>query len=406
MSPKHRILVIDDEPIYHKMVAHAIKSLGCELDFANGGEQGLRAIQMNNPDLIITDVVMPDMTGYEITQKIRQNRRFAQTPILILTSQTDLGDRLKAFEAGADDYMSKPFEPSELIARVGVLLRRKEALESTTVSPSITQAGMAQTIAVHSLRGGVGCSSTAVNTAVALWEIWNRSTILIDAVLTAGQVALMFNTPLRRTWGDVAHLNANEVDYDALQSIIIKHEAGPHLIAGPSTPAVAEMISADTLLSALDILKSHYEYIVIDTPHNFSPISIHMLDSSDIILSMLAPEMASIRAAVAALDSYNKLGYNTDKVQMVLNNTFEKGGLRKNQIEDALEVMLTASLPFDPDTFTRAINVGKPFMSSDSRSPASLTIETIAYEFSKDTHKNVPPVNPTNNWNRVSKRFK
>ena len=115
-----RILVIDDEPIYHKMIEHSLKEEGYDLIFALNGNQALSKAEMMNPDIIITDVVLPDIDGYEITRRIRKIPKFAQIPIIVLTSQAELKDKLAAFEAGADDYMGKPFQPEELIARLGV----------------------------------------------------------------------------------------------------------------------------------------------------------------------------------------------------------------------------------------------------------------------------------------------
>jgi len=121
-----RILIVDDEPINHQLVARALESLDLQLEFASNGNEGIAQAHTFKPDAIITDVMMPDISGYELTRILRREPDFAGIPILILTAQAGLEDKLKAFESGADDHLTKPFEGAELMARISALLRRGE----------------------------------------------------------------------------------------------------------------------------------------------------------------------------------------------------------------------------------------------------------------------------------------
>jgi len=399
-----RILMIDDEPIYHKMVEHALSTLGYEMYYALDGIQGLNAASAIDPDLVISDVLMPQLTGYEVTRRLRENPRFADIPVLILTGKDQLGDKLKAFEAGADDYLTKPFAPAELVARLNVLLSRSQKLKTLQALDKDKKVENARIIAVHSLRGGVGCSSMAVNLAVAFWELWHRPTLLVDAVLTAGQIALMLNMPLKRTWASIADINAAELDMKTLRSIIFSYKNTFDCIAGPTTPSEAEIISPEALRASLNLLKTLYDYIVIDLPHDFNEVSIHMLDIANIILMMGAPEMASIRAVAAAIDAFQKLGYDPEKYRLVLNHTFEQEGLKQGQIEKALDVSVKLSIPYAPLDFIRAINIGRPLVYGSPTSPVTVLIENAAYQFSKEGHKDMIPAEPTETWKLVSQR--
>jgi pilus assembly protein CpaE len=399
-----RVLLIDDEPIYYKMIVHALKPLGYEIEYARTGMNGLSAIPIFNPDVVITDVRMPDLTGYEVAQRLRRDPRYSNIPIIFLTSQVDLDDKLKAFEAGADDYLAKPFQPEELVARVGVLARRSEVLKAAQVM-ELAATEQAEVISVHSLRGGVGCTSVAVNLAVALHEIWQKPTLIIDTVLNASQVALMLNSAPRHTWADLSEYKSYEVDGDLMSTIINKHSSGLDFIAGPTYPIATDTFSDDFWEVALEKLRPSYEFIVIDTPHDFSNIAIQMLDQSDFIFLMLAPEMASIRATVSAQNIYEKLGYGQQKVKLVLNTTFAAPGLKINQIEKALKRTVDYVVPFSEEGPVRAINLGKPFISANPDEPISTIIEDTAYELSKDVLKNIPPAAPTVAWRRINNRI-
>jgi pilus assembly protein CpaE len=217
-----KVLFIDDESVYYRMIQNVFKEQGHDLRYAKNGVEGLTEVPLFIPDVIITDVRLPDISGYEIAERLRWDPRFSRIPLIFVTGQSDLKDKLKAFELGADDYLVKPFQPEELLARMSILLRRTEALK--VVNPQISDHKQTSTIiAVHSLRGGVGCSTIAVNLAVAFRQVWLKPTLLVDGVLVAGQTALMLNTTPQVTWADFAGLKAEYIDKDVSAKLELSH---------------------------------------------------------------------------------------------------------------------------------------------------------------------------------------
>jgi len=397
-----RILVIDDEPINHQLVAHALMPLQAELHFAENGKNGIAQARILQPDIIITDVMMPEVNGYDVARILRREPQFAATPILVLTAQSGLQDKLKSFEAGADDHLTKPFDASELVVRVTSLLRRVEAVKLSGHKAAASEG--AKVIAVHSLRGGIGSSTLAVNLGIALAGLWHKPTILLDLTMTAGQVALMLNMTLKRTWADIAHFSANELDTDSLTSIIGGHESSLHFIAAPTFPSDAETLRAETLGKALQLVRAQYEYVIVDLPHDFSEFSIHALDAADTILMLASPDMASIRAVTAALDTYEKLGYPKDKIKFVLNAVFPHSNLSKDKLEAALGMPAYVTIPYVRDVFVEAINLGQPPVFERPDLPVSNLLEDFAFHVSKDADKKSKPENATEAWKRVYKR--
>ena len=398
-----RILVIDDEPVYHKMIAHALEAGKYQLEFASSGAEGLQKAKTIKPDLVITDVMMPDIDGYELTRLLRREPQFAHTPILVLTAQSGLQNKLKSFEAGADDHLTKPFEPAELSARLAALLRRAE-IPAARALPGAPHED-ARLIALHSLRGGTGCSSLAVNLGVGLALLWETPTILLDLTMISGQVALMLNATLKRTWADIAKYGPAELDMDMLESIIGKHESGAAFIAAPTYPTEAETISGQHLDAALQMLRKHYDYMVADLPHDFNDIVVHTLDFADVILLTTSPDVASVRAAAAALDTYSKLNYPPDKIKLILNATFPKHGLPKDKIEAALGVPVMVTIPYTADRFVEAINFGQPLISAKPDEPVAGLLEDLAFFLSRDAQKKSRPENPSETWKHVYKRY-
>jgi pilus assembly protein CpaE len=396
-----RVLLIDDEPIYYKMIVHALKPHGYEVEYARTGMDGLKTVPLFNPDVIITDVRLPDLSGYEVAQRLRRDPRFDSIPLIFLTSQADLSNKLKAFEVGADDYLSKPFQPEELVARVGLLVRRGEMLRAARRNEVKDKAVV---LTVHSLRGGIGCTSTAVNLGMSFYRLWERPTLVIDSVMNAGQVSLMLNATPLHTWEDLVEVKQNELDHSLVESLVTRHTSGLDFIAAPAYPIAVDSFADEIWQAVLEELRNMYEFIIIDTPHDFSNVAIHGLNLADQILMLLAPEMASIRGAVCALNIYDRLNYAPEKILPILNHAAPPSGIRQPQVEKVLKRPVRYSFPHMPSEFLRAINFGEPLVVTYPDSPVTAQFEDVAYTLSKEGLKNIPPAAPTAVWKRVTGR--
>ena len=119
-----KILIIDDDVDTLRLVGLMLQRQGYEISAASNGSQGLTKALEERPDLILLDVMMPDMDGYEVTRRLRKNPVTAAIPIMMFTAKTQLDDKVTGFEVGADDYLTKPTHPTELQAHVKALLAR------------------------------------------------------------------------------------------------------------------------------------------------------------------------------------------------------------------------------------------------------------------------------------------
>ena len=125
---KARILLVDDEPGIRTAVQAYLKDEGFDVTTAIDGEDGLQKATQMMPDVVITDVMMPRCDGYELLKRLRSDERLGGTPVIFLTAKGMTLDRTQGYEAGVDDYISKPFNPDELVARVKNVVRRQERL--------------------------------------------------------------------------------------------------------------------------------------------------------------------------------------------------------------------------------------------------------------------------------------
>ena len=139
--------------------------------------------------------MMPEMSGYEFIRQVRATPSVDHLPIILLTAKGDLAERIAGFEAGADDYLTKPINAVELEQRVEALLSRKRAVANCPEATIIT---------VFSLRGGVGTTSVAVNLSIALAHLWDIRVLLADMALKNGHCAMMLNLAPNRSLADLA----------------------------------------------------------------------------------------------------------------------------------------------------------------------------------------------------------
>jgi two-component system chemotaxis response regulator CheY len=118
--PKLQVLVVDDSPVYRKLIEHALEDGGYTPLFAQNGREALALYGQHAPAIVITDWMMPDFSGPELCERIRSHAQSAYTYIIVLTSISEKDNVVKGLAAGADDYLTKPFDPGELLARIGV----------------------------------------------------------------------------------------------------------------------------------------------------------------------------------------------------------------------------------------------------------------------------------------------
>ena len=124
MQQKKKILIVDDEKDLVSLVSLHMRISGYEVLVACDGEKALAIAREEKPDLIILDLMLPKMDGWEVCKRLRKESRIGDIPVIMLTARSETGDKLKGFECGADDYVTKPFSPRELVARVKRVLAR------------------------------------------------------------------------------------------------------------------------------------------------------------------------------------------------------------------------------------------------------------------------------------------
>ncbi len=186
-----RLLVVDDEPNLLRAVAACLRTEDYEVSTARSGNEALMQLAEVVPDLIISDIRMPGMDGYKLARQLRGSPRTALVPIVFLTAKDETADRIEGFRAGIDAYLTKPFEPDELIAVVNGILNRVER--------------------THSQIARLVSSATAEEAAVsfqdeALTEAENRVAIAVSRGLSNKEIAAELEISVRTVENHISHI--------------------------------------------------------------------------------------------------------------------------------------------------------------------------------------------------------
>jgi two-component system response regulator MprA len=207
------ILVVDDDPKITQLLKRALSLEGYSVQTASSGAAGLEEVRVQEPDLVILDVLMPGIDGIEVCRRIRSA---GDTPVLLLTAKDEVADRVKGLDSGADDYPVKPFALEELLARIRVLLRRHEAV----VGETLRFADISLDTGSRSARRGV----REIPLSTTEFE-------LLHYFLRNPRRVLSREAILRAVWGDEFDHPTNVVDvYVGYLRTKLESEGGPRLL--------------------------------------------------------------------------------------------------------------------------------------------------------------------------------
>ena len=184
MTPVTRVLVVEDDPDIAQLVAHYVKKAGSSADVLTNGRDALAAIAAKAPDVLVLDLMLPQVDGLEICRTVRGNTATAAIPIIMLTARSEESDRIVGLELGADDYLGKPFSPNELVARVRALVRRAQRNAPAAAGGPMTYGAIAVDAERHTVTdGGELVTLTAKEFMLLEYLLQHRGRVLSRDVL-------------------------------------------------------------------------------------------------------------------------------------------------------------------------------------------------------------------------------
>jgi len=331
-----KILIIDDDVDTLKLVGLMLQKQGYVIVAANNGQNGLEQAERENPDLILLDVMMPEMDGYEVTKLLRCNPLTANTPILMFTAKTQLDDKVTGFEAGADDYLTKPTHPTELQAHVKALLSRVTKGKLSTAPLPVDRRAL--TIGVLSPRGGQGVSTVAVNLGHALRIATRAEVIVAELRPGMGSLGPDMGDPDPKALAGLLSGNVAEMTRQKVREKLFIHDTGLRLMFGSTHPKDAALMnsvaSMDTLVNRMSFLSP---YLVLDLGASLTPVAQKLAPSCDLVFVLVEPVPNSVVHTKMLMDDLAGLGLQKRSIKVVVVNRIRSDTqLPLSAVEDKL----------------------------------------------------------------------
>ena len=387
-TKKIRILIVDDVAETRENVR---KLLQLEDDMevvgdAGNGEEALNIVHQLKPDVVLMDINMPVMDGITATEKLTME--LPQVGIIIMSVQGEQEYLRKAMMAGAREYLIKPPGGDELVAtirRVYEVECKRRMSQGILVTESVKEKEQGKVISVFSTKGGVGKSIIAVNLAVSLHQVSKLSVVILDMDLQFGDVAMLLDLLPKKSIADLVS-EPDHFDWEMVESYLIEHDSGVKVLPAPLRPEYAEIITGRHVENIINILKEHYDYIVIDTCQSFQDTVLSALDASDQIFMVTTLDVPTIKNIKLGLDVMTSLNYGTDRVKLVLNRSTAEMGVSMQDLSSSVRHTVASQLPSDGKVVVGAANRGIPFVQSDPKAPISQAIQGLAKQIHGQYH--------------------
>ena len=377
-----KVLVVDDDLNIQRVLVFTLKQEGYEVHVASDGQAGVEMAASIRPDVILMDVAMPKLDGYAATQQIRAAEDGRKVPIIMLTAEADVEQRVKGLRAGADDDIVKPFHPLELIARIKALLARSGGGQQRKVAEKVTMGRLA---CFYGAKGGVGTTTMAINTAIALATRLKRGTALIDANLQFGDERVFLDLGLD-TASMVNAITEPDLDAELLKKLVVNHHVGIDLLLAPPNPEQADIVverqrtDPGTLSNILSLMRKAYDYTLVDMAKSLDDFNLQLFDEADLIFVVMTADLSCLKNVRLVLETMDSLGFERSKVQLVLNRSNAYTGINVDNAESALGRKIDYQIMNEYRGAISALNSGEPFMSSRPDGPLGQNVSKFAQD--------------------------
>jgi pilus assembly protein CpaE len=354
-----KILIVDDDLDTLKLVGLILQRQGYQIVAANSGSQGLAKASAEHPNLILLDVMMPDMEGYEVARRLRADRDLARTPIIMFTAKTLVDDKVAGFEAGVDDYMTKPTHPAELVSRVKALLARSAAAQKTAAP---TERG--RIIAVLGAKAGLGVTTLTLNMSAAMAQA-GHEVIVCELRPGQGTLGLQLGFSHTNALEQLLSKPVGDINDRAIDGQLVAHgNTGLRLMLASSSPSDIALMSATAQAEQLvRQLAAMTKFLVLDLGFGFPEIVRRVVPLCDRHLMVVEPMRVTMVLAKEILSEFDKIGLTPSRVDVLMLNR-ERSSLQMSwqQAEAILHHPIAAVMTAAPELAYQAAEAAAPMV--------------------------------------------
>lgn len=374
MSVTARIAVIDDEAPNRSYLQLLLTAAGYDVEVANGGNEGVALVEKERPDLVILDLMMPDVDGFTACERIRKGPAGAETQIIVLSVLDAVDRKVHALQLGADDYLVKPVESQELLARIKVTLDRADRLRQQGSHPR------GRLTVVAGAKGGVGTSTVALNLA-AMQTVGKApdAVVLADLAVPIGTLGSMLNIQVPNRWAWQELLQDGAASVHRLSSYLMRNPQVPlRLLPGVRRGSPYRDVPAEAISSFATSLRGVGETIVVDLGNQPSPFAPPFLREADVILIVVEPEVIGVELTGQFLERLRETGILSHRIRLVISNPHGSLQLNRAEVAAELKVEVAGMILYQRDEFSAASKRRLPIVLHQQQAPAAAQFRELA----------------------------
>lgn len=368
----NKILIVDDDPELLRLIGLSLHRAGYEPVASQNAEDALKKVRSQQPVLVILDVMLPGASGIDLCRQLRSQARTLPLPIIMLSARSQVDDKIEGLEAGADEYLTKPVSPKEMVARVNSLLERTERLRDAGAP------GRGTVLGFLGAKGGVGTTTIALNVAIALAQK-DHEVIAVEFRPHFGTFAIQLGHTPQETLSDLLSVDVVRTDERTLRSHLVPDASGIEVLYGPNDGTAWTTIEPDHAQAIIDGLSRMASVVVIDFANDFSPATETALKLCDQVLLVTRPENDSLKAGRKVLDLVRGWGVGRGIVDAIIVNHAPLAiGVNVQSVEELLGCQVLSVVPPAPDAAALVHTRGRPLLITQPNNAAVNKITELA----------------------------
>jgi DNA-binding response OmpR family regulator len=336
-----KILIVDDDSDTVNFMKVMLGRYGYQVVAAMNGLQALELAHSENPDLIILDVMMPGIDGFEVARSLRRHPDTALTPILMFTAKTQVEDKLVGYNAGIDIYLTKPIHPVELQANIkALLLQRKARIESMAMKGYVT--------GIVAAKGGLGASTVALNLAIGYHQKHNVNVVAAEIRPGQGTWAQDLGLNLSTGLANLLRLNVPEITPTAVNEQLVPTHFGVRLLLASSSYKDVELATAIPQFEAVvQILSITAPLVILDIGTTFLPAFDVVIEQCDEIVLITEPLPPAVKRTYQLASELRSKGFGSAKALTIVtvNRTRSDMVMTMSQMEKILGQSVSLGFP-------------------------------------------------------------
>ena len=354
-----KILIVDDDVQTLRLVGLMLERQGYKILAASNGTQAIGMARSEHPDLILLDVMMPDVDGYSVARTLRKEPETTDIPILMFTAKAQVEDKIVGYESGADDYLTKPIHPAELTAHMRAILSRSKS----RTTGALVERGY--TIGLVGAKGGLGISSLALNLAINYFQTTKQDVIAAELRPGQGSWSNDMGMPPQEGLNNLLRLAATDINTATIENELIRVPYGVRLLmASPFARDVQLMKNTKNIEAVVDHLSLLAKLILLDIGTNTTLAFDETLNLCKEVIVVTEPFPGTVQRTKQLLEDLKQRGFGKSKLitLVIINRIRADVQLSITQVQDALGQQVAQVIPPAPEVSFQAATRNLPMI--------------------------------------------